>query len=141
MPSYCNLTHLDFEVVKCRKIITGFHSFFNNLTMQLVTWICRNRNIHVHACTITQFSRCHFGVRCQTYCINKISCTTQCCFTGGSLEPAVASLESLQGCYDFLWNSAGLEAFTGYITVLICVTTVIIIINNEPVQNINPSQN
>ena len=34
------------------------------------------------------------------------------CFTGGSLEPAVTSLESLQGCYDFLWNSAGLEAFT-----------------------------
>jgi len=27
------------------------------------------------------------------------------------LEPAVTSLESLQGCYDFLWNSAGLLAF------------------------------
>ena len=34
-----------------------------------------------------------------------------CCFTGGSLEPVVTSLESLQGCYDFLWNSAGLLAF------------------------------
>ena len=28
--------------------------------------------------------------------------------TGGSLEPKVTSLESLQACCEFLWSSAGL---------------------------------
>ena len=28
--------------------------------------------------------------------------------TGGSLEPAVTSLDTLKACCEFLWNSAGL---------------------------------
>lgn len=61
---------------------------------------------------------------------NNLHNTLLCCIPGGSLEPAVTSLESLQGCYDFLWNSAGLMAFIHHSSCK-CVTTVVIIFHNS----------
>lgn len=62
---------------------------------------------------------------------NNLHNSLLCYVPGGSLEPAVTSLESLQGCYDFLWNSAGLMAFIHHSSCK-CVTTVVIIFHNSP---------
>lgn len=40
--------------------------------------------------------------------------------TGGSLEPKVTSLESLQACCEFLWSSAGLLFFFVLFCFLVC---------------------
>ena len=40
--------------------------------------------------------------------------------SGGSLEPAVTSLETLQACCNFLWNNSGMSIIGYFILLVLC---------------------
>ena len=41
--------------------------------------------------------------------------------SGGSLEPAVTSLETLQACCNFLWNNSGMSIISYSILLVLCL--------------------
>ena len=76
-----------------------------------------SKNFIAKNLTLKNSLKCTLGLIVNIFIYRLAECTVHSChvhimldsLSGGSLEPAVTSLETLQACCNFLWNNSGMS--------------------------------
>ena len=93
-----------------------FGKFFSNLK-NLKSFYFSPKIFFAKNLTLKNSLKCTLGLIVNIFIYRLAECTVHSChvhimldsLSGGSLEPAVTSLETLQACCNFLWNNSGMS--------------------------------